>query len=330
MILADKIIEERKKNGWSQEELAERMGVSRQAVSKWESVGAIPDLKKIIQLASLFGVSTDYLLKDDMGPENLSDSMVENVSNEPIHRVTMEEANEFLDLRRTQAPILANAVSMCILSPAILVILANFSESKMFQITEGMAVGIGGTILFAMIAAAIFIFITSGIKGNHMEFLEEEYFDTEYGVTGMVKEKDRAYKNVFAQNIALGVVLCIVGVIPIVVAGGMNASDSVVGVLIGLLLFLIAIGVNRIVRVGIIKSSYETLLQEGEFTRSEKRIKKKMRAFSAIYWCVATAIYLGWSFWTGDWGSTWMVWPVAGVLFAIVPSIVRLGMNEDE
>ncbi|MCD1146553.1 helix-turn-helix domain-containing protein [Peptoniphilus sp. KCTC 25270] len=330
MILADKIIEERKKNGWSQEELAERMGVSRQAVSKWESAGAIPDLKKIIQLASLFGVSTDYLLKDDMGPENLSDSMVENVSNEPIHRVTMEEANEFLDLRRTQAPMLANAVSMCILSPVVLVILANFSESKMFQITEGMAVGIGGTILFAMIAAAVFIFITSGIKGDHMEFLEEEYFDTEYGVTGMVKEKDRGYKNVFAQNIALGVVLCIVGVIPIVVAGGMNASDSVVGVLIGLLLFLIAIGVNRIVRVSIIKSSYETLLQEGEFTRSEKRIKKKMRAFSAIYWCVATAIYLGWSFWTGDWGSTWMVWPVAGVLFAVVPSIVRLGMNEDE
>lgn len=66
MILADKIIEERKKNGWTQEDLAQKLGVSRQSVSKWESAGAIPDLKKIIQLADLFGVSTDYLLKDEV------------------------------------------------------------------------------------------------------------------------------------------------------------------------------------------------------------------------------------------------------------------------
>ncbi|MBQ1404026.1 MAG: helix-turn-helix transcriptional regulator, partial [Lachnospiraceae bacterium] len=56
MILADKIIENRKKNGWSQEELANRLGVSRQSVSKWESAQAVPDLKKILQLAEVFGV----------------------------------------------------------------------------------------------------------------------------------------------------------------------------------------------------------------------------------------------------------------------------------
>ena len=70
MILADKIIEERKKNGWTQEDLAQKLGVSRQSVSKWESAGAIPDLKKIIQLADLFGVRTDYLLKDEVEKEN--------------------------------------------------------------------------------------------------------------------------------------------------------------------------------------------------------------------------------------------------------------------
>ncbi len=57
MILADKIIENRKKNGWSQEELANRLGVSRQSVSKWESAQAVPDLKKILQLAEVFGVT---------------------------------------------------------------------------------------------------------------------------------------------------------------------------------------------------------------------------------------------------------------------------------
>ena len=63
MILADKIIEQRKKNGWSQEELAEKMDVSRQSISKWEGAQSIPDMKKILAMADLFGVSTDYLLR---------------------------------------------------------------------------------------------------------------------------------------------------------------------------------------------------------------------------------------------------------------------------
>ena len=56
MILADKITEERKKNGWSQEELANQLGVSRQAVSKWESAGAVPDLQRILQMSELASI----------------------------------------------------------------------------------------------------------------------------------------------------------------------------------------------------------------------------------------------------------------------------------
>ena len=66
MILADKIIELRKKNGWSQEELAEKVGVSRQSVSKWEGALSVPDLDKILLMSQIFGVSTDYLLKDEL------------------------------------------------------------------------------------------------------------------------------------------------------------------------------------------------------------------------------------------------------------------------
>ena len=64
MILADRIVELRKKKGWSQEELAEMIDVTRQSVSKWESGQSLPDLDKILKLADIFGVSTDYLLKD--------------------------------------------------------------------------------------------------------------------------------------------------------------------------------------------------------------------------------------------------------------------------
>lgn len=63
MTFSDKLIALRKKAGWSQEELAERLNVSRQSVSKWESAQSMPDIDKILQLSSLFNVTTDCLLK---------------------------------------------------------------------------------------------------------------------------------------------------------------------------------------------------------------------------------------------------------------------------
>ncbi len=97
MILADKIIEERKKNGWSQEELASKLGVSRQAVSKWESAGSIPDLKRILQMSELFGVTTDYLLKDEIEEEPLNEYTETNTI-----KVSMEEANQYLDMKNSR------------------------------------------------------------------------------------------------------------------------------------------------------------------------------------------------------------------------------------
>ena len=70
MILADKIMQLRKKAGWSQEELAEQLGVTRQSVSKWEGAQSLPDLEKILQMSRLFGVSTDFLLKDELEAES--------------------------------------------------------------------------------------------------------------------------------------------------------------------------------------------------------------------------------------------------------------------
>ena len=90
MILADKIIELRKQNGWSQEDLAEKMDVSRQAISKWEGAQSVPDMGRIVRLSELFGVSTDYLLKDDMEREEA----VALPDEESAYRtVSMEEAS---------------------------------------------------------------------------------------------------------------------------------------------------------------------------------------------------------------------------------------------
>lgn len=70
MRLSDKIVKLRKTNGWSQEELAEKINVSRQAISRWEGATAQPDATNILQLSKLFGVTADYLLNDEYESDN--------------------------------------------------------------------------------------------------------------------------------------------------------------------------------------------------------------------------------------------------------------------
>ncbi len=65
MKLYEKIIKLRKSNGWSQEELAEKLDLSRQAISRWENGTALPDANNILQLSKIFGVTSDYLLNED-------------------------------------------------------------------------------------------------------------------------------------------------------------------------------------------------------------------------------------------------------------------------
>ena len=92
MILADKITDLRKKNGWSQEDLAEKMGVSRQSISKWESAQSVPDMGRIVRLSEVFSVSTDYLLKDELETERNEVIPVED-SDTPFLTISMEEAS---------------------------------------------------------------------------------------------------------------------------------------------------------------------------------------------------------------------------------------------
>ncbi len=100
MIFADKLILLRKKAGWSQEELAEQMDVTRQSVLKWEGAQSIPDLEKMVRLSELFGVSTDYLLKDEI--EDVEGQICAN-DTPKIKRVSMEEVNAFLAVKEKTA-----------------------------------------------------------------------------------------------------------------------------------------------------------------------------------------------------------------------------------
>lgn len=319
MILADKIIELRKRNGWSQEEFAEKLNVSRQAVSKWEGAQSMPDLTRILQMAELFGVTTDYLLKDDIEEEEKTEG---NESGTSLRRVTMEEANEFLAAQERASGRIALGVLLCILSPVCLISLGAMAEFSAGAISETLAAAAGIVVLLAMVAVAVALFIMSGMAVEKWNFLEEEAFETEYGVSGMVHEKQKAMKPGYVRSIVVGVVMCILSPVPLILSS-LSGNGALQAHMVSLLLAIVAVAVVFFIRACMPWEALQKLLQEGEYTAAEKEKAPMREAIGGVYWMIALAIYLIWSFTSGEWGMTWVVWPAAGVLFAAVLPIAE-------
>lgn len=331
MILADKIIKLRKKNGWSQEELAEKMNVSRQAVSKWESAQSVPDLEKILQLGELFGVTTDYLLKDEIEDEEFTDDAQD--AQPMIKRVSLEQANAYIEWRKVAAKRIALATFMCILSVIPMLLLSGIAEElPQLGISEDLAGGIGLIILLLIVAGAVAIFVHCGFKNEPYQFLTKEPFETEYGVRGMVKEKQKAYRDTYIRSNIVGTCICVSSPIAIFI-GAFTRNDILTIVMLNVMLLVIGIGVMFFITSGVRWASMQQLLKEGEFSVREKQKSRSQRiseTVKQIYWIVTLVVYLGWSFISGSWHISWIVWPIAAILFGAVNAVCNLIFDKEE
>ena len=237
--------------------------------------------------------------------------------------VSLEEANRYMELVEKTSKRIAGAVAACILSPVFLILFTGYAESRVIRISEDIASGIGAAVLLIMIAGAVFIFVSDGIQLSKFDYLEKENLNLQYGIAGIIETKKEIHDPKFKTSIAIGVALCILSVVPILIASGFNFPDQVYICLVALLLIFIACGVFLFVSAGMIQDCYHKLLEEGDYTREHKMNAKRNDTLSTIYWGVITAGYLGYSFVTGAWDRSWIVWPVAGVLFIAVIAIAN-------
>ena len=325
MILADKIINLRKKSGMSQEDLAGKLNVSRQSVSKWESAQSIPDLDKIIQMSSIFGVSTDFLLKDEIELEDTS-ALVDTEPDSITRRVSMEQANDFIKRRHKNALKVAIGVLLCIISPITLIILCGIFEYNGL-LSENIACAIGLITMFVLVAIAVGLFLISGNNTKEYEYITTKSFETEYGVTGMVKQRKKEYQGTYNAMTTTGIISCVLSVIPLFVGLFLeNEFITVCGV--ALLIAIVALGAFLIVYTGCKMGAYVALLQEGDYAKQAKEKNPLFAAITTAYWLVATVIYLVWSFTTNDWKITWIVWAVAGVLYGAISPLLTIAIKK--
>jgi len=329
MILADKIINERKKNGWSQEELAEMLSVSRQSVSKWEGAQAVPDLTKIIKMAEIFGVSTDYLLKDEIEEIERNDTSYDNKEELNLRKVSIEDAQRYIKIVKKNTPSAIIATVLFVLCPVTLIILAGLSSYVPGTISETFAALAGLIVLFISIAVGVALWIAVDAKEKEFEFLENEDFETLYGVDGMVKEARISFDKKRIPLLILAILSCILCPVGVITTGILEAPDMLIICMIDLLLFMIAFAVGIFIYIARIGGIYSKLLRENVMTPEERKRKRIIGKLSGTYWCLVVAVFMVFGLAFNRWELSGVIFPISGVLYAAIIGIIKIFVDED-
>lgn len=233
--------------------------------------------------------------------------------------VTLGEAQEYFLWSRKRAALIAAGVFLCILAPTPLFFLIGFFSGHS---NVDMIVGGGGVCaLLFLVALAVGLFIQEHALNKKWEWLEKEPFECDQEVKNFAYACQKQEEKTHTAFIALGVMFCILSPIPMLLGASFLPEDWVTA-MVGILLMLVGVGVYLIVLTNLRHQGCQVLLQEGEYTPLGKKQTKLQESLAGMYWCVVTAIYLGWSFASESWGFTWVIWPMAALAFGAITKLV--------
>ena len=292
------------------------MELKKEGISENEAIGRV-----ITEFGNLDEI------KEELGLEAENYSYGEYQEEE--RHISLTQAKRYLSTVEKCANYIATGVMLCVFSPIMIIFFSGLSE--FYGLPENLAVSGGMIFLFVLVVVAVGIFIYSDYQTKEFKYLKDEGFYLDIGVKTFVEEERNQKKNVFTMKTIMGVTLCIISVIPVIVTGVIWGDGFSVIFSVCLLLFIVGIGTFFLVSCGMAEDAYKVLLTDGGHRGHKKRIKdKRMETISSVYWCIVTVIYLAWSFLTFHWGSTWVIWPVAGVLFWAVRVIYDAVMQNNE
>lgn len=315
MILAEKIAMLRKSKNWSQEDLAERCGVSRQSVSKWESAASVPDLDKILALSEMFEVTTDFLLKEELETVPSSVEGDQYRREREAYRVSLEEAERFLKAGEKEARGKGIALAALIVS--------FFGGSFILELAEYGALPVSTTVL-GCLGIGLFLALAGGALVNlclqrsrmsRFPFWKLEEFELQPGTAGALEKRREELLRVSGIGRSVGVALCVVGIAPILMEEYLDGS--LIMEEICFLLFVLAVSAALALFCwASARERYLWFLTRARAIAEEKKAERKWReSFAVIYWSTVPAIYLAVSFLTMEWDRTWVILVVSGVFY---------------
>ena len=299
---------------------------------------ALPNNQKVRDAkAELFSMMEDkyYLLKEEGKTENEAVGIVINEFGnlDEVAEILgisreMDDKKEILDLKHEDvveavethkfvAPKIALATFSIMLGVSLLLFVMSLQELEILPITEDAASYIGIAILIVLVAFAVHHYIYYGMKLEGFERYEKELVQVSYEDRKFLE--DTKEKTHFSKTLAQSVILYVISPLPVILGSLVfNEKDAYVMLGVTLTTLIIAIGVYKTIKSSIVDGICDQLLQIGNFTPQKKQNIKKYGYIYSAFWLLTTAIYFAVSLITMKWGMTWIIWPIAGVVFGLI------------
>ncbi|MGN0173087.1 MAG: helix-turn-helix domain-containing protein [Acutalibacteraceae bacterium] len=280
----------RKNDNLTQEQFAEKMQVSRQTVSKWESDLSYPETEKIVAICDMFDCDMNELLRGDCTK---------------------------IGVDRTQAyNSHMNFFTACI-AFATFFILFGISV-LLFMEYMGTAENIGAAVFLSCVAISVGIYIVSGIK--HGEFVKKS---KDYKIVPD-KQKAQRFNNLFPFLIAFATIMILIGVIWLVVfSSEIDKNEQIGSLYVSGFMLDIAFAVAIYIIAGLQKSKYDLAeFKDMNLSKEEAEKKKKNEKYSGVIMLIATMVFFILGFVFSLWQISWIAFPIGGILCAIVNTIL--------
>lgn len=280
----------RKLKNYSQEDLADKLQVSRQAVSKWESGTGFPEAEKLISICDLFDCSMDELVKGKIS--------IDSNSEKEIYDSFMNKFSRNISL----------AIMLILIGTTIFLTILGFNKDNSM---------LGVVVLLIFVVFAVPIFIVNGI--------EMENFKSKYPkLTNFYSQEERDnYNNKFSKIIALAISIILIGVVALMttIAIKIFKEDSTFPV--SILMCFVSVAVPLLVNAGIQKDKYDIEKYNMINSMVSKEEFDKVGKYCGIIMIITTTIYLLISFIFNIWEISWIAFPVGGMLCGIVTLLLK-------
>lgn len=277
----------RKEKGWTQSELADKLGITNKAISKWETGDAFPETAQLIPLATIFNITVDELLRGQKNQDIIRETPV--VETQP---------KQLKPMTKKQSITTAIAIGIILLGVMALITLS----------LNGVNYGIYLSILIACVAISVFMLITTAMRRS---------------LCSADLEADTFKKGTkIATMLALGVSITILAVAPLL---ALIAQDIKASIYLPVFFAVLIVGIPIIVFSGIqwgnLVQEHNIPNDEGEPIRG--KAKNIEETISGALMMTATAIFLLLGFLKNMWHPAWVVFPIGGILCGIISTIIR-------
>ena len=253
----------------------------------------------------------------------ISKQISEVSTQDQIIAMSKVEVDQYLADSQEAARKVAAGVMLIISAVIPLMVFEALAGANILQAKVATAIGIA--MLFIAIAIGVYHFIVMGIQNEKYDVLERVPVDLDLSMKAQIRQMKADYLPTLARNIGLGVVLIFIGVSMLTTIGILELKPNYLPKIgVALMLLSVSIATYLFITSSSRSESYDLLLNEGDYTKQGKQGNKLMKAVAGPYWIAAAVVFLTWSFIGSAWGRSWIVFPIAGVLFGLISAIAKL------